>query len=242
MRSICGADAGCLAINYQSFRPRGVWACPGPPGTGPRRARIKAHRLFYHSTLGLRVIKREREREVPGALLRPRGGRFLILVTRKPGEREFFIDNLLVRIHLIIEMSPVNLEPSFILVTPEPVQPGVPSSPHPCHVYSLSRARLLVILLRRRHQARLGQLRRHLQGLGSGDRGASPHHQTRRSRLLGLVGSRLGEPASEPLHISMSLSPQPSTLNPQVLDTQKATAFAMGHHPRLGAGSRLQVD
>ena len=26
-----------------------------------------------------------------------------------------------------------------------------------------------------------------------------------------------------------------------VLDTQKATAFAMGHHPRLGAGSRLQV-
>jgi len=27
----------------------------------PRRARIKAHRLLYHSTLGLRVIKKKKK-------------------------------------------------------------------------------------------------------------------------------------------------------------------------------------
>ena len=49
---------------------------------------FKAHRFVYHSTLDLRVIKKKNE------------------VPRPPGipEREFFIDNLLVPIHLIIEM------------------------------------------------------------------------------------------------------------------------------------------
>jgi len=31
----------------------------------PRRARIKAHRLVYHSTLGLRVIKKKRKGSGP---------------------------------------------------------------------------------------------------------------------------------------------------------------------------------
>ena len=46
--------------------------------------------FMYHSTLGLRVIKRETW-----------AGRRSPRLAR---EREFFIDNLLVRIHLIIEM------------------------------------------------------------------------------------------------------------------------------------------
>ena len=33
----------------------GVW------GSVPRRARIKAHRLLYHSALGLRVIQKKKE-------------------------------------------------------------------------------------------------------------------------------------------------------------------------------------
>ena len=53
----------------------------------------KAHRLLYHSTLGLRGI-RKKARTTP---------RWYTLTPALP-EREFFIDNLLVRIHFIIVM------------------------------------------------------------------------------------------------------------------------------------------
>ena len=56
---------------------------------------FKAHRLLYHSTLGLRVIKKRREvadRDIER-----------VQIHQLP-EREFFIDNLLVRIHSIIVM------------------------------------------------------------------------------------------------------------------------------------------
>ena len=55
---------------------------------------LKAHRLLYHPTLGLRVIKKKRPSQVPRR--RPH---------RHPPEREMFIDNPLVRVHSIIEMS-----------------------------------------------------------------------------------------------------------------------------------------
>ena len=56
---------------------------------------FKAHRLLYHSTLGSRVIEKEKMPDlgVQDASMSP--------VAR---ESEFFIDNLLVRIHSIIEM------------------------------------------------------------------------------------------------------------------------------------------
>ena len=50
---------------------------------------FKAQRIWYHSTLGLRVLK---TKKVSGVWFTVRA------------EREFFIDNLLVRIHLIIVM------------------------------------------------------------------------------------------------------------------------------------------
>jgi len=57
---------------------------------------FQAHRLLYHSTLGLRVIKKKKKSNVwNGGHPTP---------TPHVRERELFIDNLLVRIHLIIVM------------------------------------------------------------------------------------------------------------------------------------------
>jgi len=57
---------------------------------------FKTHRLLYHSTVGLRVIKKERE--YPRCWTGwPRRSR----AQRSPAERDFFIDNLVVRIHSI---------------------------------------------------------------------------------------------------------------------------------------------
>ena len=53
---------------------------------------FKAHRPLYHSTLGLRVIKKKKRRSGPAGRTPVR-------------EREFFIDNLLVRIHFTIVMN-----------------------------------------------------------------------------------------------------------------------------------------
>ena len=57
--------------------------------------------FVYHSTLGLRVIKKRRGAESRPASSPP-------AARSPPAEREFFIDNLLVRIHLIIEMISVD--------------------------------------------------------------------------------------------------------------------------------------
>ena len=63
---------------------------------------FKAHRLLYHSTLSLRVIKREEYLELAVfAHLLERHAHRPVSPCR---ERDFFIDNLLVRIHLIIVM------------------------------------------------------------------------------------------------------------------------------------------
>ena len=61
---------------------------------------FKAHRLLYRSTLGLRVIKKKKKAGFfyGAGVRRPCGGRVL------HREREFFVDNLLVRIHFIILM------------------------------------------------------------------------------------------------------------------------------------------
>jgi len=80
-------------------------------GVGPRKnvkrfrggLVFKAHRLLFHSTLGLRVIKRrEEDLEVLGMVGAHLGHRPIVDVCKR--EREFFIDNLLVRIHFIIMM------------------------------------------------------------------------------------------------------------------------------------------
>ena len=80
----------------------------------PLRMAIKAHRLLYHSTLGLLSGGGHGVARVgdTGARARPRGagasGPSLALWTHSAPlppprrEREFFIDNLLVRIHFII--------------------------------------------------------------------------------------------------------------------------------------------
>ena len=65
---MCGSDAGCLAINYQSLRA---------------------------ATLG--------ERQLQELLLARIDARCAACPAFR--EREIFIDNLLVRVHLIIEMS-----------------------------------------------------------------------------------------------------------------------------------------
>ena len=62
---------------------------------------FKAHRLVYHSTLGSGVIKKKKNPTHQGSNV--------CCPEHEPpetggAEREFFIDNLLVRIHLIIEM------------------------------------------------------------------------------------------------------------------------------------------
>ena len=68
---------------------------------------------MYHSTLGSRVIKKKKKssRESGGACdLRGHELDRVRVIPRQPkvahlcAEREFFIDNLLVRIHFIIEM------------------------------------------------------------------------------------------------------------------------------------------
>jgi len=66
---------------------------------------FKAHRLLYHSSIGLRVIKKEDDKkgsalDEPGlAVDRGQDG-----CARLLQESEFFIDNPLVRIHFVIEM------------------------------------------------------------------------------------------------------------------------------------------
>ena len=78
----------------------------GRGGTNPALKRgglvFKAHRLLYHSTLGLRVVKKKKRRKS----LAPRLF-WMFLCRTDIGivlEREFFIDNQLVRIHFIIVM------------------------------------------------------------------------------------------------------------------------------------------
>ena len=56
---------------------------------------FKAHRLLCLSTLGSRVIKKKKKKSIPRSPPPSRGS---------CEEREFFIDNLLVRIHFIIVM------------------------------------------------------------------------------------------------------------------------------------------
>ena len=63
---------------------------------------FKAHRLLYHSTLGLRVIKKKKY--LAGALKQPHARRDLLCCQHLDREREFIIDNLLVRIHFTIVM------------------------------------------------------------------------------------------------------------------------------------------
>ena len=66
----------------------------------------EAHRPLYHSTLGLRVIKKKKKK----TKLRMKSEESSSVAANLSKsdttfrEREFFIDNLLVRIHLIIEM------------------------------------------------------------------------------------------------------------------------------------------
>jgi len=56
---------------------------------------FKAHALLHHSTLGLRVIKKKKM---------PAEGQVGVDAVDARQEREFLIDNLLVRIHFIIVM------------------------------------------------------------------------------------------------------------------------------------------
>jgi len=65
--------------------------------------------FVYHSTLGLRVIKKKRRSTLAATPPSPGAA---------PPEEEFFIDNLLVRIHLIIE----------IFLVDRPCAMGVPFS------------------------------------------------------------------------------------------------------------------
>ena len=63
MRSVCGAEAGCLAMNYQSLcAGEGGGAVPSNWSAGKVGFQgglvFKAHRLVHHSTLGLRVIEK----------------------------------------------------------------------------------------------------------------------------------------------------------------------------------------
>ena len=51
---------------------------------------FKAHRIVYHSTLGLRVIRKKKKNTAGAGRRHPRQ------------QREFFMDNLLVRIHFIL--------------------------------------------------------------------------------------------------------------------------------------------
>ena len=57
-----------------------------------------AHRLVYHSTLGLRVINKKKKKTAGRSHARQREA------APPAADREFCIHNLLVRIHLIIEM------------------------------------------------------------------------------------------------------------------------------------------
>ena len=59
---------------------------------------FKAHRLLYHSTLGLRFIKKKKTCTHHG---HGRVGIDRGLSLEKYSEREFFIDSLLVRIYFI---------------------------------------------------------------------------------------------------------------------------------------------
>jgi len=79
------------------------------PLTPPRVGLVfKAHRWLYHSTLGSRVIKKKKRRVGPAPPPRPpacrTGSLSCAAVAPAVGEREFVIDNLLVRIHCIIVM------------------------------------------------------------------------------------------------------------------------------------------
>jgi len=71
---------------------------------------FKAHRLVYHSTLGWRVIKKKGHHfaeSVHFRIIRREADWSLQchpLLFRTPAEREFVIDDLLVRIHFIIVM------------------------------------------------------------------------------------------------------------------------------------------
>jgi len=60
---------------------------------------FKAHRLLYHSTLGLRVIKKKRRSAASRA-----ASHECCDALPASCKRELFIDNLLVRIHCIIVM------------------------------------------------------------------------------------------------------------------------------------------
>ena len=55
--------------------------------------------FVYHSTRGVRVIKKKKRQEPPHI---PKSSGHLEGYTRKSRQREFFVDNLLVRIHFII--------------------------------------------------------------------------------------------------------------------------------------------
>jgi len=62
--------------------------------------------FVYHSTLGSRVIKKKRGDSPAMADWTQRSSSVTSLILSR--ERELFIDNLLVRIHLIIEMISVD--------------------------------------------------------------------------------------------------------------------------------------
>ena len=69
---------------------------------------FKAHRLLYHSTLGLRVITKRRSWCANTSILNPQPSPRIVRSNNGPSafypEREFFIDNLLVRVHVIVVM------------------------------------------------------------------------------------------------------------------------------------------
>ena len=109
-----GLFDGLSAVKWLKTFPR--WHSPlysrrprpqPPPSSGVLRPNVKrfrgglsfkAHRPLYHSTLGLRVIKKKKRLAPNPQLGQVYWVRFL------PDEREIFFANLLVRIHFIIEM------------------------------------------------------------------------------------------------------------------------------------------
>ena len=82
---------------------------------------FKAHRLLYHSTLGLRVVKKVWG--LPGEDL-PCGG--CLEGAGFTSEKEFFIDNLLVRFHFIIVMI------RWTGLAPWEFEWGLPGEDFPC--------------------------------------------------------------------------------------------------------------
>ena len=102
---------------------------------------FEAHRLLYHSTLGVRVIKKQKKFRVYFVLLHLFHSRQVLLLDvakHHPPQthtlaREFFIDNLLVRIHFIIVMIRwTGLAPwEFDMGVPRPgaSSPWPPSAP-----------------------------------------------------------------------------------------------------------------